>query len=167
MMKLGNRQNIDRIKKMALNRYHGCHNNKLDVNGPEHWQRVWQNAQLLIPHTNANETVVELFCYLHDCCRIHNGHEPEHGHAAAKFIEQHKKEFSFLSANEYQLLLTACDEHTHLNDPKNMTIATCWDANRLDLGRHGIHPKAQFLATQAAKSLEIIDCAYQNSIKQK
>ena len=160
-MKLDNRADIDRIKQSALNRYHG---DLLDLNGPAHWQRVWQNAQLLIPHTKANVTVVELFCYLHDCCRVHGGHEPEHGLAATKFIEQHKEEYSFLSPKEYQLLLTACTEHTFLQHSNKPTIATCWDANRLDLGRHGICPKAQFLITQAAKDLELINSAYQNSL---
>lgn len=164
---LANRQNIDRIKQMALNRYHGCHDKQLDVNGPDHWQRVWENAQILIPKTKANETVVELFCFLHDCCRIHSGHEPAHGHAAKMFIRQHQKEFSFLSKNEYQMLLTACAEHTHMNHSENITIATCWDANRLDLGRLGICPKAQFLSTEAAKNLELIERAFQNSIKEK
>ncbi|MEH6454161.1 MAG: hypothetical protein V7782_14110 [Psychromonas sp.] len=162
-MNLKNRKNIDRIKEMALNRYHGCHDNRFDVNGPEHWKRVWQNAQLLIPITHANATVVELFCFLHDCCRIHAGHEPEHGHAAERFIQQHEKEFSFLDETEYQLLLTACGEHTHLNRSEDMTIATCWDANRLDLGRLGISPKAQFLMTEAAKNLEFIHRDIQSS----
>ena len=150
MMKMDKSCDIARIYQMALIRYHG---DELDVNGPSHWLRVWHNAQLLMPHTKANATVVELFCYLHDCCRIHDGHEPSHGLAATKFIEQHKEEFSFLSPKEFLLLLKACTEHTFLQCSNNPTIATCWDANRLDIGRHGICPKPQFLITQAAKDL--------------
>jgi uncharacterized protein len=163
-MKLDIRIDIARVKQMALNRYHG---NKLDVNGPEHWERAWQNAQVLIPQTKANATVVELFCYLHDCCRIHHGQEPGHGLAASKFIEEHKGEFSFLSEKEYQLLLKACGEHTFLQHSDEPTIATCWDANRLDIGRIGICPKEQFLITPAAKDLKLINAAYQNSIRAK
>ena len=30
-------------------------------------------------------------------------------------------------------------------------VQTCWDADRLDLGRVGIYPDAQFLCTNTAK----------------
>ncbi|MGB5446898.1 MAG: hypothetical protein WBM99_15485, partial [Psychromonas sp.] len=51
--------------------------------------------------------------------------------------------------------------HQLSTDP---TIGTCWDADRLDLGRYGIYPKAQFLSTEAAKDPDLIARAYQKSV---
>jgi uncharacterized protein len=152
---------ISRIKHLAISRYHGDH---LGNSGPMHWERAWQNGQLLIPMTKANPTVVELFCYLHDCCSVHDGHEPEHGPAAMFFIRQNIQLFSFLTDQEFTLLVDACANHTFNLLSKDPTIATCWDADRLDLGRRGIYPKAEFFSTQAAKNPAIIERAYQNSI---
>ena len=40
-----------------------------------------------------------------------------------------------------------------------MTIETCWDADRLDLGRVGITPHPSHLCTEAAKRPETIKWA--------
>jgi uncharacterized protein len=152
---------VSRIKNLAIDRYHG---EPLGDNGPAHWARTWENAKLLIPITKANATVVQLFCYLHDCCSIHDGQEPEHGPAAALFIKQNRNLFSFLSALEFKLLVDACAGHTSHQLSQSATIGTCWDADRLDLGRFGIYPKETFFSTQAAKNPVVIECAYQNSI---
>ncbi|MFT7053014.1 MAG: hypothetical protein ACJAU1_000565 [Psychromonas sp.] len=150
-----------RIKELAIDRYHG---ERLGNNGPVHWDRTWENAKHLIPITEANPTVVQLFCYLHDCCSVYEGQEQEHGPAAAFFIKQNRKLFSFLTAQEFKLLVDACDGHTSHQLSTSPTIGTCWDADRLDLGRFGIYPKAEFFSTQAAKDPLIIERAYQNSI---
>jgi uncharacterized protein len=40
---------------------------------------------------------------------------------------------------------------------------TCWDADRLDLGRIGIRPKGTKLCTSAARDPAVIEWAYQRS----
>jgi len=35
----------------------------------------------------------------------------------------------------------------------NATVATCWDADRLDLGRVGIKPDARYLFSDEAKEI--------------
>ena len=40
--------------------------------------------------------------------------------------------------------------------PFPFTIQTCWDADRLDLGRVGITPDPSWLCTEAAKRPEVI-----------
>jgi len=144
-----------------MDRYHG---DRFSHNGPAHWDRVWENAKLLIPITKANPTVVELFCYLHDCCRVHDGQELDHGLAAALFIKQNRDSFSFLTPQEFKTLVDACAGHAFHELSKDPTIGTCWDADRLDLGRCGIYPKPEFFSTQAAKDPAIIERAYQNSL---
>lgn len=153
--------NISRIKALAMDRYHGDFFRK---DGPTHWDRAWENAKFLIPITKANPTVVQLFCYLHDCCRIHDGQDLGHSIAAAFFIKQNRDLFSFLSQQEFKMLLDACAGHSYHELSKDPTIGTCWDADRLDLGRYGIYPKGEYFSTQAAKDPAIIERAYQNSI---
>ena len=41
----------------------------------------------------------------------------------------------------------------------NITIQTCWDSDRLDLGRIGIMPHASRLSTEVAKKPETIKWA--------
>jgi len=43
-------------------------------------------------------------------------------------------------------------------------VQTCFDADRLDLGRVGKMPKTKYLCTDAGKSQEIIAWAHQRSI---
>jgi uncharacterized protein len=45
----------------------------------------------------------------------------------------------------------------------NATIQTCWDSDRLDLGRVGIKPSAQYISEEAAF---FIDLAYEWSIRE-
>src|SRR5271157_5370311 len=59
----------------------------------------------------------------------------------------------------FRLLHRACAGHTHERTHPNVTIQTCWDADRLDLGRVGITPHPSLLCTDAAKRPETIKWA--------
>ena len=59
----------------------------------------------------------------------------------------------------FRLLHRACAGHTHERTHPDMTIETCWDADRLDLGRVGITPHPSHLCTEAAKRPETIKWA--------
>ena len=56
---------------------------------------------------------------------------------------------------QFQLLLRACSGHTHANKCDCPTLASCWDADRLDLGRVGITPHSHYLFT--AEAIRIAD----------
>lgn len=45
------------------------------------------------------------------------------------------------------------------------TVLTCWDADRLDLGRVGIRPHPHRLCTEAARDPVLLEWAYQRSVK--
>ena len=47
----------------------------------------------------------------------------------------------------------ACYYHADGFTKHTITVMTCWDSDRLDLGRVGIKPNAQYLCTTAAKKL--------------
>ena len=61
-----------------------------------------------------------------------------------------------LPDHEFQLLHHACWGHTHERTHPDITIQTCWDADRLDLGRVGIMPVAGRLCTEVARRPETI-----------
>ena len=58
---------------------------------------------------------------------------------------------------EKELLIEACKYHSDGLIDADITIQTCWDSDRLDLGRVGIKPSPDRLCTVVAKRNEVID----------
>jgi uncharacterized protein len=46
----------------------------------------------------------------------------------------------------------------------DVTVQTCWDADRLDLGRVGIRPNPSKLCTDAARRPDVLGEAYRRSL---
>jgi uncharacterized protein len=135
------------------------------IHGVSHWARVRQNGLYLGKITGANTAVVELFAFLHDSCRLNDGYDPDHGARAAVFAQSlHGSAFT-LSEQDLEVLVEACLGHTHSRTSDNVTLQTCWDADRLDLGRVGIRPLAERLCTDAARDPVLIEWAYQRSVR--
>ena len=61
-----------------------------------------------------------------------------------------------MTDEDFNLLFTACAGHADGETDGNLTIQTCWDADRLDLGRVGVTPDPSRLCTDAAKAPEMI-----------
>lgn len=136
--------------------WHGIH-------GVRHWGRVRRNALTIAATNAANRRVVELFAVFHDAGRWDDGADPSHGaRGAALAIEMYGTLFS-LADQELALLVAACRGHTGGRSPADVTIQTCWDADRLDLGRIGIRPSAEYLSTEFARRPAVIDWAYRRS----
>lgn len=51
----------------------------------------------------------------------------------------------------FERLSYACIWHTDKDHSDDPTIGTCWDADRLDLGRVGVVPSEDFMSTSFAK----------------
>ena len=111
--------------------------------GLEHWMRVLINGRLLAKKNGADIQVVEHFALVHDIGRINENYDAHHGEQAAKFVNSFSK---WLKLDEHQLyLLTeACKYHSAGRIIPNVTIQTCWDADRLDLGRVGVKPTVAY-----------------------
>jgi len=124
--------------------------------GLAHWARVLENGLKLAEETGANVEVVSLFAVLHDSRRLNEYSDPEHGPRAAEFATELRGLFFDLDDREFRLLYRACSGHTHERTHPNITIQTCWDADRLDLGRVGITPHPSRLCTEYAKRSETI-----------
>jgi uncharacterized protein len=127
--------------------------------GVAHWARVLENGLRLAEQTNANIEVVSLFAVLHDSRRINEVTDPNHGPRAADFCTTIRGKLFDLPDHEFKLLYRACAGHTHERTHPDITIQTCWDSDRLDLGRVGIRPHPSRLCTEAARQPEIFKWA--------
>ena len=141
--------------RMDHNGYHGFH----------HWKRVLNNGRLLTKKTGANLKVVELFCLLHDTQRLNEDYDLQHGHQAALYAQSIRGVLFDATDAEMDLLMEACTYHSDGHTDGDSTVQTCWDADRLDLGRVGIKPSPEKLCTQAAKTKKMLDDAYKRSLE--
>jgi uncharacterized protein len=130
------------------------------AHGVAHWARVLENGLRLADETDANRNVVRLFAVLHDSCRINECWDPDHGPRAAVLARKFRGDYFELMDHDFKLLCRACEGHTHEVTHPNITIQTCWDADRLDLGRVGIEPHPRFLGTPPARRREVLDWAH-------
>ncbi len=129
------------------------------THGISHWTRVRENGLRLAPLTGADPHVVELFAYLHDSKRLNERRDPGHGARAADFVRTIQGSIIHLADENLERLIYACMFHTDGLIEADVTVQTCWDADRLDLGRVGIRPQARYLCTPAARDAEIIKWA--------
>ena len=135
--------------------------------GAPHWARVRENGLRLVPLTGANQKVVELFAFLHDSQRRNDNSDTEHGHRAALFAAAMAEQgYIDLEPDELAELMTACQGHSDGLRDGSATVQTCWDADRLDLGRVGIKPSPHYLCTEAARDPAMIEWAYKRSLGQ-
>ena len=151
---------IAHIKEQFLLDWHGVH-------GISHWARVQVIGRRLAKHSGANLNVVELFSFLHDSQRQSEGTDPEHGLRAAQWIASLNGRFFTLEDEELQLLQTACEDHSKGYTDADITVCTCWDADRLDLGRVGIKPDPAHLCTDIARDKSTIEWAFGRSIQNR
>lgn len=133
------------------------------IHGISHWQRVRNIGLKLAPYTGAKKEIVEIFAFLHDLKRLNDGSDPYHGKRAAEFIRTIQGSDLFLQQEDADLLCYACEFHSYGLTEADVTIQTCWDADRLDLGRIGIRPNQKYLCTDVAKDPDIINWAFKMS----
>jgi len=134
------------------------------IHGAAHWARVWVNGQRVGPSVSADLGVVELFAWLHDSCRQDDARDPDHGPRAAVWARSLRGEFFKLDDARFELLTAACELHTRGETVADPTVMTCWDADRLDLGRVGIEPNPKYLCTPLAKTPETIQWGLRRSL---
>jgi len=141
---------FDTLWECVSKQYHGS---IYSTHGPAHWRRVEQNGLLLATRTGADATVVRLFALFHDSRRMNDGTDDGHGALGAAYAAELRGDVYDLDDNRFALLHEACTWHTdrHLSD--NPTIGTCWDADRLDLGRVGMIPHPSFMSTAFGREI--------------
>lgn len=150
---------IDDIRGQFRVNWHGIH-------GISHWSRVFDIGMTLALYTEANQRVVQLFSIFHDAGRHSEGRDPQHGPRGADLAELYRHtHLCDLTDEEFDLLHAACSGHTYEQTHEDVTVQTCFDADRLDLGRVGTIPDPQLLCTDAAKNDDMIEWALENSLR--
>jgi uncharacterized protein len=129
------------------------------IHGVSHWARVLENGLRLAEATHANVKVVQLFAIFHDSRRVNEGVDNGHGSRGAELAASFWNRWFTVSDHEFDLLHAACVGHTDGTTEADITIQTCWDADRLDLGRVRICPDPKRLCTEVAKRAEILKWA--------
>ncbi len=125
-----------------------------NIHGPRHWARVERNGLYLCQLNGADETVVRLFALFHDSMRENDGRDIEHGLRAAKYAQSLLGKEYQLATDRFDLLYYACQYHTKERTTEDKTIGTCWDADRLDIGRiFMMKPSAHYMNSSEAKQI--------------
>lgn len=125
------------------------------THGVLHWKSVEDIGVYLAKFTGADVPVVRHFAYLHDSQRFFEGEDPLHALRAGDFVQDIcDKGILDLTMSQSLLLKKACQVHnTSPAIPLDQTIATCLDADRLDLLRLGVNPSSKLLFTATAKRI--------------
>lgn len=139
--------------------WHGHH-------GIRHWSRVYEIGMRLVQQTGANPKVIQLFALFHDARRFNEHSDPQHGPRGAELAQRLRNTLlPELNDLEFDQLHQACSLHTSAATHHDITVQTCFDADRLDLGRVGKVPDPQFLCTAAAKDRQMRDWACRKSVE--
>jgi len=121
-----------------------------EIHGLAHWRQVEFNGLLLAKKTKADITVVRLFALFHDSKRESDGYDSKHGGRGAEFAKKCREEKLFeITDEQFEKLYHACKNHTTERSSGDPTIDTCYDADRLDLGRVGIKLNPEKMASVA------------------
>jgi len=123
------------------------------IHGVGHWGRVLENGYQLAAETGANLDVVVLFALFHDSRRVNEDYDEGHGQRGAELARKMRASLPWLPEADFDLLTEACRLHTDGLLDGDVTLQTCWDADRLDLGRVGITPSVDRLCSDAARAL--------------
>ncbi|MFM7232303.1 MAG: HD domain-containing protein [bacterium] len=119
--------------------------------GVLHWARVLENGLRLADAVGADREVVTLFALFHDSRRVNEHDDPDHGRRGGEFARTLRGRLVHLEEARFEVLFEACRAHTESYPVSDPTLQVCWDADRLDLGRVGITPDPDRLATDAAR----------------
>jgi uncharacterized protein len=125
------------------------------IHGANHWARVLNHGKNIGQSRKADLLVIELFGFLHDSCRFNDWDDPGHGQRAAEFAHGIHGDFYSLQPKQLDQLCFALRHHSGGDVSEDATIQTCWDADRLDLGRVGIMPSAKYLSQEASLFVDL------------
>jgi uncharacterized protein len=143
---------IEHIVELAKAQFvmdqHSCH-------GFDHWKEVDLNGEMLSLQEGVDPLVVFLFAYLHDCKRVEDHGDLDHGDRSAEFVKELREtgKLDFLTVTQYSQLWAACLFHARGGVEDDPTIGACFDADRIELIRVGIVPKIELMSTPMGKRI--------------
>ena len=124
--------------------------------GVQHWCRVYANARIMAAAmpSGANLRVAAWFAFLHDCQRVNEGHDPEHGPRGARHAASIiPAEGIPLERRELEFLVLAIELHSTGVMEGPLECRVCWDADRLDLWRVGVKPDPRRMTTTVGRKI--------------
>jgi uncharacterized protein len=135
----------------------------LGTHGVIHWGRVYENGIKLAEQDGVNTDVVQFFSIFHDSRRRNESTDKGHGERGAQLAIEMRADVH-LNDDDFSLLITACNLHTSARTHDDITVQACFDSDRLDLGRVGTVPDAEYLCTPVAKMQDTIKWGYNRSL---
>jgi len=123
------------------------------LHGINHWKSVEKFGLKLADNTGANKKIISLFALFHDCKRRSEFIDCGHGMRAVRYLQTFRLDFLKVTPEEFRKLCYACAFHTDKMYSNDITIATCWDSDRLDLTRVGYEVNTDYLNTEEAKTI--------------
>lgn len=133
-----------------------------DDHGPRHWRDVARLGLALwaegIEINHDDMVIVLLFAMLHDTQRHNEFEDPEHGDRAAAVASRlgnSGRLLDWLDNDRFGRLTQALVGHDRgeVMDPyDDVAVATCWDSDRLTIGRVGIKVDPAYLSNPEAKT---------------
>lgn len=135
------------VREQLKINYHGIH-------GANHWARVLRHGLTVGKERGADLLVVELFAFLHDSQRFSDVGDKWHGLRAADYAISLQGEYFDLLPTQLDDLCYAMKWHSYGSVQTKVNLQTCWDADRLDLGRVNKTPDPKLLSEEAAKYIE-------------
>lgn len=126
------------------------------IHGVPHWARVLDIGRRLCKDTGASRNVVSLFSVFHDSRRVNEMRDDGHGARGADLAHELRGKLFDLPDDEFDQLVFACRHHTEGKKHRDPTIGTCWDSDRLDLGRLEFVVRVRYLSTAPAKDPKVI-----------
>ena len=125
------------------------------IHGAAHWINVLENGLRLAERTGADRHVTALFALIHDLGRRDDGLDKEHGRRSAEIARKLRFPHLEVSDRQFELLYQACAEHPFGGTEGDITVCTCWDADRLDLVRLGCEIDPGRLCTAEARKRRV------------
>jgi uncharacterized protein len=138
-------QKIEKIIKLAKQQFILEDHN---IHGFDHWEEVEKNGIMLANQSGVDLTVVRLFAYIHDCKRLDDFQDSEHGDRSADYVREIESELDFLTKTQIDQLWEACKyHHKGVVNREDITIGACYDADRIELIRCGYVPNPDLMNT--------------------
>jgi uncharacterized protein len=130
------------------------------VHGDSHWRdTAWFGAEMVRVERACDPALVFLFALIHDCLRVDDGYDPEHGLRSAALVAELRADLLVLTDERAAVLRAACAEHSSGLVTAHPTIGACWDADRLGLWRIDVAPVPAGLSLAMNRAAERIERA--------
>ena len=142
---------FNKIWERVVNNFH----RETKLHGPDHWRRVEENGLRIAAHSGAVVEVVRLFAIFHDSRRENDLMDENHGPRAVEYATSLRGKLFDIPDEQFDLLNYAICWHADGTTSDDPTIGTCWDADRLDLGRVDIEPDVKLMSTTFGRLLAV------------